>query len=533
MEATRSRTRRRALERARGRRDRGHEGRGARPVLQHAGAAALPQDQGRPSSRACSTSCSASRSRTSASASACTHDGRRVFDVEPGMDLRARVRRIFGAELAEALVAGRARATATRVLEGLLAPPRFARGDGTRQMWFLNGRPLRDKVLARCLKEAYRGFLVDGRQPVAFLALGMDPRARRRQRAPGEGRGALPRAAARVRLPAQGARRGRARAPTWPRRGERLLGDRRAPRQKRPPRPSSSRRPGRRQAPPRRARARARSSTARGGAAELAERPRAPGELAPEAPPGRFAGPFLQVARTYLVRALDDGFEIVDQHALHERVTFEELQGASSPPARSRCSACSCPSRSRSARRGARLLEAHRASAGGHRHPPGPLRAERTVAVARPAGAPGGPRTSRSSCAWRSRSSSAPASVPPAGELLEELLHRRGLPRLGHGRRRARAGRDPRTARARGGASPATRPARTRARRACASRSRTSRRPSTGAEPAGSGAQSSCSAGRRKSAGESAGRSVPPLMYRSKLARRRSKLQGEVERSGP
>ena len=37
-------------------------------------------------------------------------------------------------------------------------------------------------------------------------------------------------------------------------------------------------------------------------------------------------GPFLQVANTYLVRALPDGFEIIDQHALHERITLEELR---------------------------------------------------------------------------------------------------------------------------------------------------------------------------------------------------------------
>jgi DNA mismatch repair protein MutL len=43
-----------------------------------------------------------------------THDGRRLFDVEAGMDLRARVRRAFGAELAEALVPVK-RATAARV----------------------------------------------------------------------------------------------------------------------------------------------------------------------------------------------------------------------------------------------------------------------------------------------------------------------------------------------------------------------------------------------------------------------------------
>src|SRR5882672_6638732 len=103
-----------------------------------------------------------------------THDGRRLYDVEASMDLAARVRRTFGAELAENLVAVAGADGDTR-LSGFVAPPRFARGDTTRQMWFLNGRPLRDKVLSRCLKDAHRGFLVEGRQPVAFLSLALDP----------------------------------------------------------------------------------------------------------------------------------------------------------------------------------------------------------------------------------------------------------------------------------------------------------------------------------------------------------------------
>ena len=37
-------------------------------------------------------------------------------------------------------------------------------------------------------------------------------------------------------------------------------------------------------------------------------------------------GPFLQVAKTYILRPVPDGFEIIDQHALHERTTFEELR---------------------------------------------------------------------------------------------------------------------------------------------------------------------------------------------------------------
>jgi DNA mismatch repair protein MutL len=38
------------------------------------------------------------------------------------------------------------------------------------------------------------------------------------------------------------------------------------------------------------------------------------------------AGPYLRLARTYIVRATPDGFEVLDQHALHERLTFERLK---------------------------------------------------------------------------------------------------------------------------------------------------------------------------------------------------------------
>ena len=63
--------------------------------------------------------------------------------------------------------------------------------------------------------------------------------------------------------------------------------------------------------------------------------PAAPGSAeppAPAAPSGTwearddFRGPYLQIARTYLVRPLPDGFEIIDQHALHERLTLEGLK---------------------------------------------------------------------------------------------------------------------------------------------------------------------------------------------------------------
>jgi DNA mismatch repair protein MutL len=251
-----------------------------------------------------------------------THDGKRVLDVEAEMDLRARVRRAFGAELADALVPVQASHEAAKVrLVGYVAPPRFSRRDTARQMWFLNGRFLRDKVLSRCLKEGYRGFLIDGRQPTAFLHLHLDPstvdvnvsptksevRFREQRQLFGFCVNALREAVAKTDI----ATPGESMVSSMERR---LIRD--DPNQARFSEPGVLT-----PAPP--------PVIAR----EVPGRPYEPQEDSKSAAPvamgegvDDLAGPFLQVAKTYLIRALPDGFEIIDQHALHERITLEDLR---------------------------------------------------------------------------------------------------------------------------------------------------------------------------------------------------------------
>lgn len=273
-----------------------------------------------------------------------THDGKRVYDVEPTMDLHARIRRTFGAELADSLVAVEATDGTTRI-EGWVAPPRFSRRDTARQMWFLNGRPLRDKILIRVLKEATRGLVEEGRQPVAFLRLSLDPatvdvnvhpaksevRLRDERRLFGFLVNAIREAARQTDMSTPGESMLASRDRRLEREGDRHpvlpnpgpLGSK-----GRPEGFTVREVPGRTFDPPM-------GSPAREpGGAGLQSSPQ---ELAPsaEAPAGGttawasrddLSGPFLQVARTYILRALPDGFEIIDQHALHERVTFELLR---------------------------------------------------------------------------------------------------------------------------------------------------------------------------------------------------------------
>jgi len=277
--------------------------------------------------------------------------GKRVFDVEPGMDLLARIRRVFGGELADALqpVEG---ARGTTRLQGFVAPPRFGRRDSRRQMWFLNGRPLRDKILTRVLKQAYHGVLEGHRQPVAFLHLALDPEevdvnvhpAKSEVRLRDE-RGLFGFLVATLRdavmktdmatpgetmlerlrrregpyrqretLPDPGPRAGG--APAWtptPPTGSQASGAGWIPRAEAgvPVAPSDADAPS----------FEVREVGGEGGGAAPAPAHRDPwGEV------DDLRGPYLQVDRTYIVRALPDGFEIVDQHALHERLTFEELR---------------------------------------------------------------------------------------------------------------------------------------------------------------------------------------------------------------
>jgi len=242
-----------------------------------------------------------------------SHERGRVFDVEREMDLAARVRRLFGSELAAALVPVEARDGAV-ALSGLVAPPRFSRGDTARQMWFLNGRPLRDRVLSRCLVEAYRGFNDEKRQPVAFLSLSVPPEAvdvnvhptKSEVRFRDERRlfpfllGALRAAVARTDMATPGST-----LVPFPRLVGRDEG--------RPSTPWSTARP------------RPEELEVREGTAQLApERPATLPTLVPADAPA--PGPILQVAATYLVREVEGGLEIVDQHALHERVTYERLK---------------------------------------------------------------------------------------------------------------------------------------------------------------------------------------------------------------
>jgi DNA mismatch repair protein MutL len=60
-------------------------------------------------------------------------------------------------------------------LRGWFCMPTYARSQADQQHFYLNGRPLRDKLVASAVRLAYRDVLYHGRQPAYVLYLEMDP----------------------------------------------------------------------------------------------------------------------------------------------------------------------------------------------------------------------------------------------------------------------------------------------------------------------------------------------------------------------
>jgi DNA mismatch repair protein MutL len=210
-------------------------------------------------------------------------------------------------------------------LSGLAGLPTFSKANSLSQYLFVNGRPVRDKVLMGALRGGYADLLHSGRYPVAALFIELDPhevdvnvhpaKAEVRFRDPSLVRGLV------VRALQETLSGGAQRSATTG--ADRLVS---FARPQSPPGFSSS--------------WRGSSAPYRGGLAEAAQaafetiaQPSADAraDLAPvlqadlERPLGAARA---QLHETYIVAQTTDGLVIVDQHAAHERIVYEKLKRA-------------------------------------------------------------------------------------------------------------------------------------------------------------------------------------------------------------
>ncbi|MFL5330370.1 MAG: DNA mismatch repair endonuclease MutL [Gemmataceae bacterium] len=96
------------------------------------------------------------------------HNGKLVVEVPGSASLRDRIGLYFGSDVSNSLYELEASQGPTR-LTGFVADPACDRGNPKLQYLFVNGRWIRDRSLGHALQEGYRGLLLTGRYAVAFL----------------------------------------------------------------------------------------------------------------------------------------------------------------------------------------------------------------------------------------------------------------------------------------------------------------------------------------------------------------------------
>ncbi len=265
------------------------------------------------------------------------HNGRETLNLPACESTRSRAEDLFTAELAGHLLPIVSRTGEVRV-EGLLGPPVTARASAKWQYVFLNGRYIRDRLLGHALREAFRGLLAPNRWPVAFLFLELAPRDvdvnvhptkievrfRDGNRVYGEVLTALRETLQRSDLRPDVQRGGQERDAVAEKQDTaRRDSLREAMADFLKSQSPRIRQPALHLAPPSPTRDVAGGWAKRESLQRAVAEPPAP--VAPVAPPRR-AVPVVQIHNAYIVAQSDDGLMIVDQHALHERILYNEFK---------------------------------------------------------------------------------------------------------------------------------------------------------------------------------------------------------------
>jgi DNA mismatch repair protein MutL len=235
---------------------------------------------------------------------ALTVDGKPVHRLPAGRALEERFAGLYGAATIRQRIAIDAAAPGVEV-RGFLGHPTVARPNARLLHLTLNGRPIRDRALAHAAREGYGALLMSGRHPLGALQWTvaarevdvnvhpqkLEVRFREPSRVYGLTVNAVRRALSGADLVAEGLTAppppAAAQGP-WPPRGNAGLG---------PPSPAVV------------------------GEAS----PAAAFEPRPLAPDSGTPAPF-QLLRTYLFQEAGDEVRVTDQHALHERVLYEEAR---------------------------------------------------------------------------------------------------------------------------------------------------------------------------------------------------------------
>ena len=100
------------------------------------------------------------------------HNGKELYRLSSKQGIRQRIAELLSSEFGENLIETESSEKELR-LSALLGKPAISRTNNKLQYVFLNGRFIRDKFISHAIKEAYRGSLEPNRFPVVFLFIQM------------------------------------------------------------------------------------------------------------------------------------------------------------------------------------------------------------------------------------------------------------------------------------------------------------------------------------------------------------------------
>ena len=102
-------------------------------------------------------------------------DDRLVFQLPPAANLQDRIRDLYGNELLERLLPLTSAGLGKIDIDGLIGQAGVSRQTRAQQLVFVNGRAIESVVVTAGLREGYHTALMKGQFPVTFLFLNIDP----------------------------------------------------------------------------------------------------------------------------------------------------------------------------------------------------------------------------------------------------------------------------------------------------------------------------------------------------------------------
>jgi len=104
-----------------------------------------------------------------------TNGDRETLNLPPAATILDRLALIWGNRFTEELRCGES-ASEGLAVSGYFGSPALTRSNRNHQFFFLNRRPITNRLLGKALADAYRGAIMSDRFPVAFILIELDPR---------------------------------------------------------------------------------------------------------------------------------------------------------------------------------------------------------------------------------------------------------------------------------------------------------------------------------------------------------------------